>query len=559
MIPSLDHSLHYRTSFRLDLKDDAIIAWNDLVRIVRAWIAARIPATKDDKTFGSRWFFVGGEWGSRQAPRVHVRTDRFNGSGQEELPESWSCRFEHPCSEVAARQWRTDVGISLTSDRNLVFSIATIYWLPPGYIGQPPNPVPTAPSVVGQILNGRTWSCLSGSELLSTVPVLLRDGHAGVLVDHLLKSSRDCPIVYVAKDFVEGTYLANPYSLARVLAGAAATYMAESSWVDKELEVLLPQGFRCWNGMVRVFQPNVNFQRESDARRHRYFRREEIKTLGPDTIEELLVRGIVRRSVGPRFWGVTTIEEIEQRRREAHLSTLRQAAEGHKDSRAWAELFQQDNDRLNGELKQKDEEIKYWQGVAEQVDDLEDETNRTKYELKQAREDVIRLEGLNAALATRASLLDELRKLPNSLADVVALVEKLHPDRIYFTERAKRSAALASLGNFNVAWDCLKAMATVLHDLHFQQKLQLREIASQFRNRTGFELAVGESETTRSNKKLAAQRKDTYKGEIVDISVHVKHGNSAGNILRVHYYAHPGERRLIIGHCGDHLDTVKTN
>ena len=102
-------------------------------------------------------------------------------------------------------------------------------------------------------------------------------------------------------------------------------------------------------------------------------------------------------------------------------------------------------------------------------------------------------------------------------------------------------------------------MATVLHELYFQQKLQLREVVVHFRNRTGFELAIGESETTKGNKKLAGQRRDTYKGEAIDISMHVKHGHSPGNILRVHYYPHPGERRLIIGHCGDHLDTVKTN
>lgn len=493
MIPSLDHSLHYRASFRLELREDAIIAWNDLLRSVRAWVGARVPATRGDKTFGSRWLFVGGEWGSNKAPRVHVRVDRFNGSGQDELPEFWSCRFEHPCSQVSARQWRTDIGVSLTHDRNLVFSIATIYWLPPGYIGQPPNPVPTAPSVVGQILNGRKWRCSSGSERLATVPFLLQDGHAGLLIDHLVRIDRDCPIVNVAKDFVEGTYLVNPFSLAKVLAGAAAVYMAESSWADKELEVLLPQGFRCWNGMVRVFQPRVNLQKEADARRHRYFRKEEIEALGHETIEELLVRGIVRRSIGPRFWGVTTLEEIGQKKREAHLNTLRQSAQARKDSDAWAELLEEDNERLAGELKQKDEEVKYWQTVAEQADDLEDEASRMKYELKQARDETGCLASLNAALASRASLLSDLQRLPNSVSDVVALVEKLYPDRIAFTERAKRSGAQASLSNFNVAWDCLRAMATVLHELHFQQKLQLREIAGQFRNRTGFELAVGDT------------------------------------------------------------------
>ena len=87
----------------------------------------------------------------------------------------------------------------------------------------------------------------------------------------------------------------------------------------------------------------------------------------------------------------------------------------------------------------------------------------------------------------------------------------------------------------------------------------MREICQKFRNTTGFELAVGESETTKGNKKLAAMRKDVYNGEHIDISPHVRHGNAPGKLLRVHYYAHQKQKLLIVGHCGDHLDTVRTN
>jgi hypothetical protein len=559
MIPSLDHSLHYRTAFKLELREDPIVVWNDLLRMVRGWIGARISETKSDMSFSSKWFFMGGEWRPKKSTRVQVRTERFDGTGQPELPEFWACRFEHPCSTVASRQWRTDIGISLLPDQNLLFSISTIHWLPPGYIGQPENPLPTAPRIVGQILNSKKLSSWAGSEKLDTLPFLLRDGQAQVLLTHLTSPQRTCPIVYVAKDFFTGDYLVNPYSLAKVLAGTAAVYMAESSWADKELEALLPQGFRCWNGMVRVFQPALNLEKDFDAKRHRYFRKEEIESIGNEAIEELLVRGIVRRSLGPRFSGVTTIEDIGQKKKEAHFLQLKMNAQSHKDTHAWAQLLEQDNEKLSSEIKQKDEEVKYWQTVAEQLDSSEDEVNRLRYELDTTLERARKSESVAGALAARASTIQDLENLPNSVLDVATLIEKLYPDRISFTERAKKSAAQASIGNFNVAWKCLRGMATILHELHFQKKLSLREIANQFRNRTGFELAIGESESTKSNKKLAALRKDIYKGEAIDISIHVKHGNSPGNILRVHYYSHPTEQRLIIGHCGDDLDTIKTN
>ena len=54
-------------------------------------------------------------------------------------------------------------------------------------------------------------------------------------------------------------------------------------------------------------------------------------------------------------------------------------------------------------------------------------------------------------------------------------------------------------------------------------------------------------------------RKDFYKGQEIDVSPHVKHGTTPGNILRVHYYADLQDKVLVVGHCGDHLDTVRTN
>ncbi len=559
MIVSLDHSLHFRSSFKLVTREDPIIVWNELTRLVRAWVGERISESKGDTAFGQKWFFMGGEWRPKRANRIRVRTERFDGHEHLELPQYWSCRFEHPCGEVSARQWRTDIGITVLPNSDMFFSLATIHWLPSGYIGQPQDPFPSAPSIVPRILNSKRWTCAAGSEKLGAIPFLVKDGGAQFLVDRLLCPDRACPIVYIAKDFPGDSYLVDPYSLAKVLAGTAAVYMADSSWADKEIEVLIPQGFRCWNGMVRVYQPSVNLERDSDARRHRYFRKDEIENIGHKEVEELLVRGIVRRSIAPQFAGITTVEDVVQKKQEAHIQQLRRRVESKKDTEAWSKLLEQDNERLATELKAKNEELKYWQSNAELVDTLEDEVSRLKYELAHAVDRARQSESVASALASRAATVFDLRTLPNSVADVVDLVGKIYPDRIFFTDRAKRSAKESSLSNFNVAWECLRAMATVLHELHFLKRLQLREIASQFKNRTRFELAVGESETTKSNKKLAGQRKDTYEGETIDISTHVKHGSAAGNILRVHYWPCQNEQKLIVGHCGDHLDTVKTN
>jgi hypothetical protein len=38
----------------------------------------------------------------------------------------------------------------------------------------------------------------------------------------------------------------------------------------------------------------------------------------------------------------------------------------------------------------------------------------------------------------------------------------------------------------------------------------------------------------------------------------VKYGNRAPKLLRVHYYPDRERRRIVIGHCGDHLENFST-
>jgi len=55
----------------------------------------------------------------------------------------------------------------------VAFSLSTIHWLHAGYIGQePPEPTPTAPRIVSDVLNHKSWEAHSGSEKLGTIPVL---------------------------------------------------------------------------------------------------------------------------------------------------------------------------------------------------------------------------------------------------------------------------------------------------------------------------------------------------------------------------------------------------
>jgi len=553
-----EHELHYRCAFELTSAKPIEKTWGEIVRLVRSWIASKFPSSQAFTALGGKWFYVGGEWHPPKQARALVKTEGCVGQGSEVAPQWWAVRLEHSDAQINVRHWRTDLGITVRDDKRIIFSLAVIHWLSAGYIGQePPEPVPSAPRIVSDVLNSKSWEAHSGSEKLETIPFLLRDGNAKALVNHLDDTNRRCPLVLVAKDFATGEALVDPRRLARLLAGAAVVWESESSWVDKELEQLLGRAFSCWNGMVRAYQPKVNLDSPQDARRHRYFDKGHIETLGVAKVEELLVGGIVRRSRSADLAGIATIEDIHAKQAQTKFAEeLKKAVRG---SQEWTSLLEQENERLTASQKEKDEEIALLHEYGEDADELRDEVARLKYEHEQAVGRAQEAESVRAALAAQASLLRNLDHLPDSMLEIVGLIGKIYPDRIIFTEKALESAKGATLRNLNVAWKCLRSMATTLYDLHFQQVIPFRDIAQRFRDSTGFELAVGESETTKKNKKLSAMRKDFYKDEEIDVGAHAKHGTSPGNTLRVHYHAHPKEKLLIVGHCGDHLDTVRTN
>ena len=148
------------------------------------------------------------------------------------------------------------------------------------------------------------------------------------------------------------------------------------------------------------------------------------------------------------------------------------------------------------------------------------------------------------------------RQLPRSLAAVVELIEQLHPERIVFTEEAKKSALNATLDDPNVGWECLHMVATVLPRLAFDESS--KDLASEFQRRSGFELSLTEGKMTKKDQALAGLRKITFEGRQWNVSPHVKYGTKPPKCLRVHFALDTDEQRVIVGYCGDHMKTAGT-
>lgn len=554
MALNIDHHVHFRCVFTLVPVAGAATKWADIPYAVRRWIAKRADR---NPAFQGSWFFVGGKWRPAGDRRFSVQTARHVGNGTEQAPQHWAVRYEHADDDTLARQWRTDIGLTLKADGSITFSLTTIHWLQPGFIGKEPEPpLPSAPGIVGTLLREMNWRAFAGSERLSTEPQLLREGYAHLFRDSLFDEKRKVPIVLVAKTFHTGKPLIDSSQLAHVLAGAATVYESESSLVDKELEYLLDSEYRCWNGKVRVYQPGLDPDKLGDSRRHRYFNPDDIATFGAPTIVDFLVRGIVRRSLLQTDASVANIEDVQARVQQEQLAALKASA---PDNEAWIKALEADNERLNKALADSRGETQMWSAEAERLQTVDEENRVLEYRNRTLSEETASAKKHAELFETQANVLADLKGFPDSLKEVIALVEQAFPGRLLFTSRAKSDAAKCKLRDVDAGWQCLRAMATHLYRLHFDERLPLREVAKQFQNLVPFELATTESETTKNNKKLAKQRKAVYKGQERDFSPHVKFGRDPGNSLRVHYFVDSEDQILVIDRCGDHLDLKSTN
>jgi hypothetical protein len=163
------------------------------------------------------------------------------------------------------------------------------------------------------------------------------------------------------------------------------------------------------------------------------------------------------------------------------------------------------------------------------------------------------------AAEARVAALGSLREMPRTLPAIVRMMADLHGHRLVFTPDGIASADAASYcdrpNELADAWRALFEMATTLHDIFFVE--EANEVERPFTERTGIEMAMGETGTTQKNPKLMRLRRQSFEGREIDIVPHLKLG-TAQRPLRIHFAVDRENGRIIVGHCGDHFDTAGT-
>jgi hypothetical protein len=383
----------------------------------------------------------------------------------------------------------------------------------------------------------------------------------------LAEERRSHPYVIVSPTKESGTPLVDPEILAKLLSTQAvvATLDPGATWAlahaftelgfDREYGV-------CFDGAVRVYQTGL---RSSRSPRDHYLwcpgrLREHGLAATERTAGEIAER-ITWRALPHRFFAaLEDWDRNESGSRTAEL--LRQEADGlHEHVAAHAKEIAD----LRAQLRAAQEEREVWEKGA---GDYEVELNQMRQllELAEQERDEAQQEAQRASvhlanLKSRdggldASQRDALRGLvrnnPQTLEEALHIIEALFGDRIILLPTAWSSAKESE--SFRKSEKAFQLMLTLVQEYWSAiQEGGDSEGKDCFSDAT---FAPRESERVEAHKSARERRTFQYNGAPLIMWKHLKIGckDSVSETWRLHFEFDAGAKKIIIGHCGKHLD-----
>lgn len=493
-----------------------------------------------------------------------------------EKETDWACRIVETFTKEGflPRQWVTDVGFRQQADGTAQFSCLVSYRDQAGYIGEPqPRPGGSVPGLIRRIVEDPCLCCTVGSDIPIGMPQELHPQETRLWLERVYDENRVLPYILIsplgrngqAAGEEQRRFLLDPTQTADMLLGNALVFYAAD---DTPLDVINRKApdFACYDGAFHVYYPGC---------RHRWMGAEEIESLGRKTVMLFLRRAFVESMERyDRFFVLEDCRRLSYDQR--HQQTLNDMQKRHqtaiqamkKERMALSEyvaMLEEELDRLNKDIDDSVEIEKLLESENEKLRSdnrmLSTEKENLEVRLQIAEETVNgQYEGrrtaetppTDAQSAVPATMPPELENSV-TVTDVLTYFRIAFADRLIIDGRAFRSAKDCKLPPAEV-WKILYALGTRMVDL-FRQEANSGDIYRQLKLDTGLDVSRGEGNKTHKNHKIMKQYSLTLGGEKVNIEPHIR---PSDNNQRVHFGYSAAERKVVIGHCGEHLDNGST-
>ncbi|MGN6108836.1 MAG: hypothetical protein ACTHU0_27265 [Kofleriaceae bacterium] len=386
----------------------------------------------------------------------------------------------------------------------------------------------------------------------------------------LAEGTRTHPYLVVSPIERTGGFVVDPTVLAHRLATQVnvVTLSDDAPWELERSFVAL--GFRrefgaCFDGAVRMYQTGLT--RPGDAREHYRWLPERLREGAPETTELLagdVAQRVAWKTLPPRFFML--IEDWDRQESRARVAELlqreteaTQSQQDHANAQA-AEL-----EALRAQLRSAQEESQLWEREASQhaaeLHDLrqllelaEQERDEAKQAARVASTHLAnhRIRSGELTDEQRDALMAGLAGRVESLTQALQIVQALYADRMFVLPSAWESAQESQ--SFRKPEKALELMLVLANE--YWPVVQRGGDTEARRVFSDGVYAARESAAVESSKLARRLRTFAYNGAELVMWKHLKIGykDSIAETWRLHFEFDATAKRIVIGHCGKHLD-----
>ncbi len=381
-----------------------------------------------------------------------------------------------------------------------------------------------------------------------------RDSYRALLYE-IERPNRDAAIVLVTTTR-EGDYLINPSALQRTLFGLAQVVQVLPGSDTWELAEVVGRRRSAFHGAVNV----LSIPPQSGDVRTRLFLPDEIHDWGEERhrISQVLawVTGNtnlarLREHVQPEG-----VRLLSTRRR---MARLRAVAIGMKEAELREALIaaskeaEEEQERVFEEFVEADESLRHERAwLEDELRNREDELRKKNFE-KNALKDQLSAAGTGRSVECDPEFWLNLilQKGEPTPLDCLDITERCHGDGCIVLDSARDSARKSRFINGRKLLDQLIRLVTT-----YRTRLLAGDGDGEARHVFGRgEYAAKESETVMANPAMRRQRTFDYCGTQVEMFQHLKIGvaDDRTQTIRTHFHWDAARRKIVIGHCGEHL------
>lgn len=461
--------------------------------------------------------------------------------------EVWhGVRYSHPDRLVDGRQWVTEIGVRRTKN---VFACSVLLRTHEVSASVDPNVQTTRPKLVEEIVK----RCKLSADTCGGAPRILRLDDADAFLYEVNNPDRQYPLVQISPT-QDGKYLIGPERAASQLAGIAVVATIPPDVDTYALEETLSPRFSSYHGAVNIIWPRVGVGAAALVPTYRILDHQisEVRALGGEP-ERKLLASVCHRMNEVYARDHVTPEMVRSIKHRAALADVRKsAAKTNPEMEALVRQVDEDQrteiDGLKLKLRARDAEIATLEGKL-------GESETTVESLKASLAAKTGQTASVPAASLPAEARDALHKAMGKdagLFDALKTLTLLFPDRIVVLDSAWKSARDADeFKHPRKAYDLLHTLCS-----DYWEAMSNGKSDSEARSCLGQAFSAKESETVEKNKKARSLRTFSYRGQPTEMMMHLRIGvkDSVAETFRAHFEWDGTNRKVVIGHCGKHLD-----